>query len=585
MIKGDIPSGQILLIRALNSTRPTYFPSYMGLRLIGSQMSVDNTGYLQRMVARRLRAIDSWRYRPFKLYKGTTFNHGEPEHEYRDCLAPSPITAITEAVILALMASDPAFKVPDRVFSYRWPKTLFSGGSYDYFVEGYKQRNTGITAALSEGKVAIVTDIKKFYPSVSADQIECALKTRLTADNSQLRGSAEEIIEFYRDLMKAGGQGIPIGPASGHVLGHLVLENVDKELTEKFGINYFRYVDDIVVVADEADRHSVEKTVEASLRRNGFEPNVDKTIALSAHEWERSVMRSDVTSSDTFRSFTSDLTVYLAFHPERSDEIKAAFAANGLSVPVGKLLAISKYSRFRYFLRRRKAPEGMTHAFSLFLSTNEVFLRRALNLKTNYEETLVSLISESHEKDPSLRRWQVQRIRRVVNILFYLRDFGEWSNSSYQLDGYPELIEQRALAEALSFGRVNSVLPFYGRGASAFAELWGEYGNDVAGFEEPKNGLMSAELESLITLQLYGTVAQSDVLLSEEHPQARMMRIAFHDCPKKRSIQDLSYEDELESLRLSVSNEKLSELARTRYSLTENTALDALALMSSEYRS
>lgn len=585
MAKGDIPIGQILLTRALNATRPTYFPSYMGLRLIGSQMPVDNTGYLERMIVRRLRAADSWRYRPFKLYKGTVVKRGEPEHVYRDCLAPSPSTAIAEAVILALMASDPAFKVSERAFSYRWPRTLFSGGSYEYFAEGYKQRNIEIAAALPVGKVAVVTDIKGFYPSVSADQVESALKARLTGDHSQLRDSAEEIMEFYRGLMKAGGQGIPIGPASGHILGHLVLENVDKELTEKYGTNYFRYVDDIVVVADEADRRSVEKAVEASLRRYGFEPNADKTVALQAQEWERSVLRSDITSSDTFRAFTSDLTVYLAFHPERSDEIKAAFAANGLSVPVGRLLAISRYSRFRYFLRRRKAPEGLTHALSLWLSNSEEFLRRALNLKATYEQTLASLVCEPHEKDPSLRRWQVQRIRRVVNVLFYLRDFREWGDGSTQLEEYPELIEQRALAEALSLGRVNPVLPFYGRGASAFAELWGEYGNGVAAFDWPKNELTLAELESVITLQLYGTLNQVDGLLGEEHPQARLMKVASHDCPKKRSNPDLSYEDELESLRLSVSNEKLSGLARTRYSLTESTALDALALMSAEYRS
>ena len=585
MAKDDIPIGQVLLTRALNATRPTYFPSYMGLRLIGSQMPIDNTGYLERLIVRRLRAGNSWRYRQFKLYKGTVIRPGGAEHAYRDCLAPSPSTAIAEAVILALMASDPAFKVPDRAFSYRWPKTSFSGGSYEYFAEGYKQRNNEISTALSEGKVAVVTDIKKFYPSVSADQIESALKTRLTGDHSHLRDSAEEIMEFYRGLIKAGGQGIPIGPASGHILGHLVLEYVDKELTEKFGINYFRYVDDIVVVAEEADRRSVEKAIEASLRRHGFEPNADKTVALPAQVWERSVQRSDITSSDSFRAFTSDLTAYLAFHPDRSDEIKAAFAANGLSIPVGRLLAISRYSRFRYFLRRRKTPEGLTHALSLWLSSCEGFLRRALDLKAAYEQTLASLVLEPHEKDPSLRRWQVQRIRRVVNVLFYLRDFGEWRNGSSQLEEFPELIEQRALAEALSSGRVNPVLPFYGRGASAFAELWREYGNGVAAFDWTKNGHTSAELESVITLQLHGSLNQVDELLGDEYPQARLMRIASNDYPKKRSNPDLSFEDELESLRLSVSNEKLSELARTRYSLTESTALDALALMSSEYRS
>lgn len=585
MPKGGIPNGHILLTRAMNAVRPTYFPSYTGLRLIGSQMPVDNTGYLERMIFRRLRAADSWRYRSFKLYKGTVFRQGESEHVYRDCLAPSPSTAIAEAVILALMATDPAFNVPERVFSYRWPKTPFSGGNYEYFAEGYRERNIEIAAALTKGKVAVVTDIKGFYPSVSTDKIESTLKARLTGDLSQLRSSAEEIMEFYHGLVKSGGQGIPIGPASGHVLGHLVLEDVDKELTEKFGPAYFRYVDDIIVVANEADSRRVEKAVEASLRRYGFEPNVDKTVALPVQEWKHSVLRPDITSADTFSAFTRDLTVYLAFHPDRADEIKAAFATNGLTVPVGRLLAISKYSRYRYFLRRRKAPDGLKHAMSLWRSRSEEFPRRALKLKATYEQALASLVIEPHEKDPSLRRWQIQRIRRVVNVLFYLRNFGEWRDRSSQLEEFPELTEQHALAEALSSGRVNPVLPFYGRGVFAFAELWREYGNGFAEFDWTKNGLTSVELESVITLQFCGTLDVVGGLLIGEHPQARLMRVASRDCPKKRTNPDLSFEDELESLRLSVSNEELSELARTRYSLTESTALDALALMSAEYRS
>lgn len=548
-------------------------------------MPTDNTGYLERMIVRRLRAAESWGYRPFKLYKGTIVKQGKPEHVYRDCLAPSPSTALAEVVILALMANDPAFKVSERTFSYRWPKTSFSGGSYEYFAEGYKQRNIEIAAALPVGKVAIVTDIKGFYPSVSADQIEGALKVRLADDHSQLRDSSDAIMEFYRGLIKAGGQGIPIGPASGHVLGHLVLDGVDKELTDKFGTNYFRYVDDIVVVADEKDRRSVEKAVEGSLRRYGFEPNPDKTVALTEHEWGHSVLRADVTSSDTFRAFTSDLTIYLAFHPDRAGDIKKIFSSNGLSIPVGRLLAISKYSRFRYFLRRRKAPEGLRHAGVLWFAKNEDFLRRALTLKADYEQTIASLVDEPHERDPSLRRWQVQRIRRVINILFYLRDFGAWRESLYQLEEFPELIEQRALAEALSSGNVDPILPFYGRGASAFAELWGEYGNGVAAIGRSVNELASAEVESIISLQLHGTLNEVNGVLSEAHSQTRLMRVASYDFPKKRSNPDFSFEDELESLRLSEGNEKLSELARTRYSLTENTALDALALMSSEYRS
>ncbi|WP_201645937.1 RNA-directed DNA polymerase [Paraburkholderia metrosideri] len=568
----------------MNATKTTYFPSYVGVRLIASQLGDENGAYLERMIVRRLRALDSWRYRPFKLYKGSINRQGEPEHIYRDCWAPSPSTSIGEAVILALLASDPAFAVPDRVFSYRWPKSISAGGSYEYFAEGYMRRNKQIAAALGEGMVAIVMDIKSFYPSVSAEVIEPKLKARLTSKNSILSGFADEILNFFRGLMNAGGAGIPIGPESAHVLGHLVLEPVDNELTELFGIKYFRYVDDIVVIANEADRKYVEKKVESTLRKYGFEPNTDKTTALDAQSWDRHISRPDIASNDSFRAFARDLTTYLAFHPDRSRELKVAFSAAGMSIPITRLLATSRYSRFRYFLRHRKSNDNLSKTLSIWLSNNASFIERAIQLKADYEATLAKLIQEPYQDEPSLRRWQVQRVRRLVNALFYLRDFGSWQSGALA-DSFPELIEQHALAEALGSGRVDPVLPFYGRGAAAFAELWAEYGHGTATFDRAESALTSAELESVVSLQLSGILTDVGSWPVAQHPQARLMRIVSRDQPERRSDPDLSFEDELESLRLRMSNDHLAQLARSRYSLTESTALDALALSSSEYRS
>lgn len=127
---------QTLLIRALNSTRQLYFPSYVGLRLIGSQLSSGENDYLRKLVRRRLIAGDAWRFKPFKLYKGSVNTPQGIEHQYRDCFAPSPLTAIAEAFILMKFAETPAFDVSSNVYSYRWPPSNKSGGSYRYFFDG-----------------------------------------------------------------------------------------------------------------------------------------------------------------------------------------------------------------------------------------------------------------------------------------------------------------------------------------------------------------------------------------------------------------------------------------------------------------
>lgn len=577
---------QTLLIRALNSTRQTYFPSYVGLRLIGDQLPPGENDYLQRLIHRRLAAGDAWRFKRFDLYKGSVQSNHGVEHVYRNCLAPSPLTAIAESLVLALLAANPAFAVSPRVYSYRWPRSNRSGASYDFFANGYKQRNIEIAAALARSnQVAVITDLKSFYPSVRNEQVASALKSRLDKSDQKNRSSGDAILEFYSQLLTAGGNGIPIGPASGHVLGHLVLQDADRELTQKYGGRYFRYVDDMVVVCHEDEAGAVKLDIQNCIEQHGFSLNTDKTVVINGAEWHRNLLRADVSDEDSFRSFSSDLTVYLAFHPDRADSLKKMLAEGGLSIPVGRLLALSSYSRFRYFLGRRKARFGLPHAFGLVLATNESFLERGLRLKNMYESSLSAILDEPAETSSNMRRWQIQRVRRVMNSLFYLRSFGEWDSQRGTFDTLPELVEQRALAGALSSGIVNPILPFYGRGAAAFSELWAEHGHGDAALLQGDSTLSGSELDGLITLRLYGTIAADSTQFLGNRNDARLLRVVNQVAPIARATPDLSFEDEFESLRLGSSDQEISKLARTRYALSEGTVLEALSLHSSEYRS
>jgi hypothetical protein len=577
---------QTLLIRALNSSRQNYFPSYVGLRLIGDQLPPGENDYLQQLLLRRLNAGDAWRFKRFKLYKGSKQTTQGYEHVYRDCLAPSPLTAIAESLVLALLAANPAFAVSPRVYSYRWPRSSRSGASYEFFAEGYKQRNAEIATALGKpNQIAVVTDIKSFYPSARKEQVEVALKSLLDNSDGQFRPVGDAILGFYSQLLIAGGNGIPIGPESSHVLGHLILQDVDKELTSKYGERYFRYVDDMVVVCHEDEEGNVRRDIQRCIEQHGFSLNTEKTVVINGSEWHHNLLRADVSDEDSFRSFSSDLTVYLAFHPNRADSLKKMLAEGGLSIPVGRLLALSSYSRFRYFLGRRKARSGLSHAFGLVFSTNEHFLQRGLRLKGMYESSLAALIDEPAETSPNLRRWQVQRARRVMNSLFYLRGFSEWNIHRSAFEVLPELVEQRALAEALSSGVVNPILPFYGRGPAAFSELWAEHGNGDAFLLPSETKINSAEIDGLITLRLYGMIPASSTQFLSNGKDARLLRVVNQSTSMARTTPDLSFEDEFESLRLGTSDQEISTLARTRYALSEGTALEALSLLSSEYQS
>ena len=183
---------------------------------------------------------------------------------------------------------------------------------------------------------------------------------------------------------------------------------------------------------------------------------------------------------------------------------------------------------------------------------------------------------------PHLRRWKVQRARRVVNVLFYLRTFSEWTNSQEVFTIFPELLEQASLAMALHSGVVNPILPFFGQGPAAFAELWHEYGNGPAALKAEKR-LHDAKLNSLVLLRLHGTIKQSALPDLGVNDDSRLLLATSDISPKWRISPDLSFEDEFQSLRLGTSGEEISKFARTRHSIEEGAPLEALSLLGSEY--
>lgn len=367
---------ELLLIRALNSTRPLYFPTYLALRVLGQHSPKVGDGLLTRATLRKLKSHEEWRYKAFQMYKGTNTSNGTNQHEYRDCLAPSPITSIAEATVLQTLSAEPVFQVPPQVFSYRWPKHQSSGWSYEYFVSGYKERNNAISAVLRSeaNSVAVVTDLKSFYPSVRGEAVLPKLETLLMEAGGRAHEMRREILEFFLQLLNASPKGIPIGPSCGHLLGHIALRNVDQFLHEKFGGRYFRYVDDIVLVVPRSSRREALATLRAAVQNEGLTLNESKTATLDWQQWVSSIQEPDLQQDDSFGAFTSDLATFLAFHGHRADELRQRFQAAEFSIPVSRLLALSRYSRFRYFLRKR----GRLHAASIYFADANTFVARAL---------------------------------------------------------------------------------------------------------------------------------------------------------------------------------------------------------------
>ena len=98
---------------------------------------------------------------------------------------------------------------------------------------------------ISTGKFYRVTaDIASFFPSIYTHSIPWIVVGRDKAKvNSGVGLWYNQLDEAQRDVKRGETQGIPIGPATSHIISEFILCKVDKTLSEK-GYVFVRYIDD-----------------------------------------------------------------------------------------------------------------------------------------------------------------------------------------------------------------------------------------------------------------------------------------------------------------------------------------------------
>ena len=97
---------------------------------------------------------------------------------------------------------------------------------------------------ISTGKFyRVKADIASFYPSIYTHSIPWAVAGRDKAKvNSDPQLWYNELDEAQRDVKRAETQGIPIGPATSHIISEFILSKVDKALRDTY--EFVRYIDD-----------------------------------------------------------------------------------------------------------------------------------------------------------------------------------------------------------------------------------------------------------------------------------------------------------------------------------------------------
>ena len=145
-------------------------------------------------------------------------------------VAPAIESALQECVVANRVARSIADPPELRLRPWRFERRAF----------GMRLRRLAASAP-----TIALADVRRCYASISPSTVAWILGDLGV-------GSATAIARFLARLERAGSRGLPVGPTASAVVANAVLARADDALRSA-GIRHVRWVDDVVMAADDAD--------------------------------------------------------------------------------------------------------------------------------------------------------------------------------------------------------------------------------------------------------------------------------------------------------------------------------------------
>lgn len=537
-----------LLTRPVNALKKLYAPSYLGAKIRASKSIPSLAKITELAIEKRLHSSEGWAYKKFFVFKGI----GEDASpEYREYLAPSPITSAAESYILNKIGSKLNHNRSKRVYSY---VSTSEGAThnYEYYLNYYQQRNTEILDALreNEGSVAVFLDIKNFYASVNRSHLELILKKHSVFGLPENRFA----LDFSLQQIQQSPAGIPIGTEISHALADACLHTLDAELSKMLGKRYFRYVDDLTFVCTKSEVGHYEKFIKNYLNDIGLTLNNNKREILSFDEWAGEMDTSPVEGAD-FYAYCQGLGDWIDGDAKKLIWLEAELKNQGFQIPLKKISARTHTSNQSV----AKSPKNEHQVIS-----------DSIELRQKYVEALDE-ISENLSSKSS--RWYLQKTKRALNPLFYLLNKENYKTITRTAKESKSLKPQEEVSIAIRSGDCSEIIRYPGVTINTFCEIWKT--------TQPKTSMIDVfpeilhgeiELETATTLALFEIMAPHQDILN--FPIWKALRPDL----STRSTDLPSFEAEIESIRIGIDVKTQRNFLENRLSSDEDVYLSALEL-------
>ncbi|WP_252349183.1 RNA-directed DNA polymerase [Ochrobactrum sp. BTU1] len=178
--------------------------------------------------------------------------------------------------------------ISHRVLSYRYdPKPLKKKYLFKPKISRWFTFEGVTHTFVGSGKFLLVTDLSNFFENISRAELIKELEKAIVSlqatgpEKLQIRNAIGTLERLLGQWTYSGSHGLPQNRDASSFLSNILLSNVDRAMASK-GYDYYRYVDDIRIIADsELECRRGLQALIRELRAIGMNINASKTEILS----------------------------------------------------------------------------------------------------------------------------------------------------------------------------------------------------------------------------------------------------------------------------------------------------------------
>lgn len=461
--------------KAVNQYRRRDIFAYLGLRYY-----LENTAARSDKWARQVATSLALRRKSPGYLRIDHFKevHAERGILHRPIFLPSPNEALAEAALLdACAEAGRVFSPAKSVFSYRLSEQQDLSGSFQHYMLGLRDRHAAIATSCRDrpGSIVVHLDVQRFYPSITCER---ARKAWVSACDSS--GLGKNWIELGDRLLSLHGEAadgerghILTGPMLSHLIGNLILRDIDEEMTGK-KVAYFRYVDDITLVGEGHEVASAVSRLEDRLDELGLKMHgrsSDKYLEVSAKDWlesEHDFAEGNAPGVPSWKTLIGDLKRFLVLSPDRREDLIAALKSEDIRLPVPDYaVAVTERGyreRFKALFnagwrKLRRPPPSIRELIGQATSVRAISFGEAS-----------TLLKDMQSADPFLKKRLLPRIRYRFGRLAYLGQRSQLTDLAKQSSSHDSLAFQRVVAEAIGSNDLGEILAYGANAAQAAAQ-------------------------------------------------------------------------------------------------------------------